>query len=135
MKAWAFYTCPLFLRPCAANSRPLAIELVLSNAVADLLLGEADIAVRMTEPVQDVLIAQRLPSVEIGLYAHREYLQLRGVPSTMADLADHDMIGFDTETPQLRAIARQFQAFERSAFAFRTDSYVANMRLSGPASA
>ncbi len=103
----------------------ITIELVLSNAVADLLQREADIAVRMTEPVQDALLAKRLPSVELGLYAHRDYLAKRGEPLSMASLADYDLIGFDTETPPLRALARRYPAFARPAFALRTDSDLA----------
>ncbi|MEO8729255.1 MAG: LysR family transcriptional regulator [Rhodoferax sp.] len=103
----------------------ITIELALSNAVADLLQREADIAVRMTEPLQDALLAKRLPSVELGLYAHRDYLAKRGVPMSMANLAEHDVIGFDTETPQLRGMVRRYPTFSRSAFALRTDSDIA----------
>jgi DNA-binding transcriptional LysR family regulator len=105
----------------------LVIELVLSNAVDDLLQREADIAVRMTEPVQNVLVARRLPSIELGLYAQREYLARRGVPSSMASIAAHDLIGFDRETPALRALVRRFPALERSGFALRTDSDIAQL--------
>ena len=105
----------------------LVIELVLSNAVDDLLRREADIAVRMTEPVQDVLLARRLPSIELGLYAHRDYLAQRRVPTSMESIADHDLIGFDHEIPRLRAFVQRFPALNRSAFALRTDSDIAQL--------
>lgn len=100
---------------------------MLSNAVDDLLRREADIALRMTEPVQDVLVAQRLPSIELGLFAHRDYLAHRPAPTSMAGLADHDVIGFDHETPPLRVLVRRFPALDRSKFALRTDSDIAQL--------
>ncbi len=103
----------------------IVIELVLSNAVEDLLLRKADIAVRMTEPVQDMLIARRLPSVELGLFAHRDYLDRQGEPTTVEALAPHDIIGFDRETPALRAMLQRFPFLERGQFSLRTDSDIA----------
>ncbi|WP_428376304.1 LysR family transcriptional regulator [Lichenicoccus sp.] len=103
----------------------LVIELALSNAVHDLLRREADIAVRMVEPTQDALVARRLPPIEIGLHAHRAYLDRRGTPASVADLAGHDLIGFDCETPPLRAFVARFPSLGRSALALRTDSDVA----------
>ncbi|MDH7798258.1 MULTISPECIES: LysR family transcriptional regulator [unclassified Beijerinckia] len=105
----------------------LVIELVLSNAVGDLLRGDADIAVRMVEPVQDALVAKRLASIGLGLYAHRSYLARRGVPTSMADLAQHDCIGFDRETPALRAFLQSVPTLNRSSFALRADSDLAQL--------
>nr|WP_321983773.1 LysR family transcriptional regulator [uncultured Lichenicoccus sp.] len=103
----------------------LVIELALSNAVHDLLQQEADIAVRMVEPTQDALVALRLPSIGIGLHAHRSYLERRGMPVSVEALADHDLIGFDRETPRLRRFVEAFPSLGRSALALRTDSDIA----------
>ncbi len=105
----------------------LVIELVLSNAVDDLLRREADIAVRMVEPTQEALVAQRLPPVMLGLHAHRSYLERRGAPGSVGELAGHDLIGFDQETPALRVIVGRFPALNRSAFALRADSDLAQL--------
>jgi len=100
----------------------LAVELVASNAVADLLRRDADIAVRNTDPRQEALIAQRLPPVKLGLHARRDYLDRFGIPTTLAELTNFDIIGFDTTTPAVRAMVSTNAVFERSAFALRTDS-------------
>jgi DNA-binding transcriptional LysR family regulator len=100
----------------------LALELMVSNLVDDLLRRDADIAVRNVEPAQEALVAKRLPPVMLGLHASRDYLQRRGVPQSLADLAAHDLIGFDHETPALRAMAKRFPQFDRAAMALRTDS-------------
>ena len=52
----------------------VTIELALSNKPEDLLRREADIAVRMVRPTQDALLARRIGSVAVGLFAHRRYI-------------------------------------------------------------
>lgn len=107
----------------------LRIELVLSNRVQDLLKREADIAVRMTAPKQGALIARRVGSVALGLHAHRDYLALHGTPKTLADLARHALIGFDEETPFLRAARKALPIWNREAFALRSNSDLAQLAL------
>lgn len=107
----------------------LTIELALTNRVQDLLLREADIAVRMAPPTQAALIARRIGVVELGLHAHAQYLRDRGTPQTLADLAMHALIGFDEETPFLRAASKALPAWRRDAFALRTDSDIAQLAL------
>ena len=118
---------PPILAELRRDHPALVIELSLSNAVDDLLQREADIAVRMTDPLQEALVAKRLPSIELGLHARRDYLDRRGTPRSTEDLADHDLIGFDRETPAIRAMARRFAAFDRSTFALRADSDLAQL--------
>ncbi len=105
----------------------LVVELVLSNALDDLLRREADIAVRNVAPAQDALVARRLPSLVVGLHARRDYLDRRGVPQTLADLARHDMIGFDRDTPATRAVVAAFPAVRRDSFALCADSDLAQL--------
>ncbi len=105
----------------------LVVELVLSNAVDDLLRREVDIAVRMVEPAQGALVTRRLAPLQLGLYAHRDYLQARGAPQTLAELAGYDLIGFDRETPGVRAIVAAYPALGRAAFALRADSDLAQL--------
>ncbi|WP_428394649.1 LysR family transcriptional regulator [Lichenicoccus sp.] len=105
----------------------LVLELVLSNALDDLLRRDADIAVRMVAPTQQALLARKLPPVALGLHATSAYLARRGVPASMEALREHDLIGFDRETPALRAFADRFPEVARAEFALRTDSDVAQL--------
>lgn len=107
----------------------LTIELVLTNRVQDLLRREADIAVRMTQPKQDVLVARRVADVAIGLHAHKDYLARCGTPKKPADLAQHSLIGFDEETPFIRAATSKMPGWTRAAFSLRTDSDLAQLAL------
>lgn len=105
----------------------LAVELVLSNKVDDLLEREADIAVRMALPSQQELIARRLPSVVLGLHAHASYIARRGMPATIAELPGFDIIGFDRESTTTREVMKVLPSLKRSCFAVRTDSDLAQL--------
>jgi DNA-binding transcriptional LysR family regulator len=118
---------PTILTALRQRHPALVIELAVSNAVDDLLGRESDIAVRNVEPTQGALVARKLPPIALGLHAHRAYLERRGTPRTVADLAEHDLIGFDRETPGIRTIAQRFPSLTRSAFALRSDSDLAQL--------
>lgn len=105
----------------------LVIELVLSNAVGDLLHREADIAVRMLKPTQDALISKKVGVLELGLHAHKRYLAKHGTPASMAALTDHAIIGFDTENAFTRKIQARIPSLMRQHFAFRADSHLAHL--------
>jgi len=104
----------------------IALELALSDRNQDLSRRDADIAVRMVRPTQKALIAKKLGSVRIGLYAHRRYLARRGVPRSVEELPAHDLIGFDRDTASLRALNMGF-AIGREIFALRTDDAAAQV--------
>lgn len=118
---------PPLLAQLQAEHPALTVELVLSNRVHDLLQREADIAIRMTEPRQDALIARRVGTIPLGLYAHPSYIAAHGTPATLAELAHHRLIGFDAETPFLRAAQKALPAWRRDRFAVRSDSDVAQL--------
>lgn len=109
----------------------LKIELVLSNRMQDLVRREVDIAVRMTPPRQDVLLATRVGEVSLGLHARRAYLERHGEPRSLADLSAHALIGFDQETPFLREARSRMPtaSWTREAFAWRCDSDLAQLAL------
>ncbi|MBO9706774.1 MAG: LysR family transcriptional regulator [Caulobacter sp.] len=118
------------LPPILAAFRPLhpgvAVEMSLDNQQQDLLRGEADIAVRMVRPTQDALVARRLADTHLGLYAHRRYVEAQGAPATLDDLRDHALVGFDRETPFLRALMQRLPLGGRG-FDFRADSDLAQL--------
>jgi DNA-binding transcriptional LysR family regulator len=107
----------------------LAVELVLTDRVQDLLRREADIAVRMLRPRQELLVARRIGQIELGLHAHKRYLARHGTPGTVADLAKHSLIGFDQVTAFVRSASKAFALWRREAFAIRTDNNLAQLAL------
>jgi len=119
---------PIIARLRQAHPR-LTVELVSTNRLQDLLLREADIAVRMASPRQGLLIARRVGAVAVGLFAHKSYLERHGTPKNLSELVQHALIGFDEETPFLRAARRTTPDWSRAAFSIRTDSDVGQLAL------
>jgi DNA-binding transcriptional LysR family regulator len=112
------------------DSHPdLAVEILLSNRVQDLLRREADIAVRMVRPRQELLVARRIGQIEVGLHAHQRYLARHGTPRSLADLATHALIGYDQATEFVRNASKALAGWRREAFAIRTDSDLAQLAL------
>lgn len=105
----------------------LTIELSLSNAVDDLLKRQADIAIRMVRPEQQALLAKRVGVFPVGFHARKDYLARRGMPQSLDDLRAHDLIGYDTETPAIRAVAQRYPMLNRTNYALRVDSDVAQL--------
>lgn len=105
----------------------LAFELVLTNAVEDLMQREADIAVRMVAPSQGALVARHIGRIALGFHAHRRYLARAGTPRTTADLASHALIGFDKGSAAIRAMAARVPALDGLRFALATDSDIAQL--------
>jgi DNA-binding transcriptional LysR family regulator len=107
----------------------LVVELVLTDRMQDLLRREADIAVRMARPRQELLVARRVGQIELGLHAHQRYLSRHGTPKTMADLTNHSLIGFDQTTAFIRSAGKVLSGWRREAFALRTDNNLAQLAL------
>lgn len=113
---------PPILAELQAAHPAIRIELALTNRNEDLLQREADIAVRMVRPSQEALVARRLGALAIGLYAHRHYVERRGLPTVIDELGSHALIGFDRDAGALRALQQSGLPLTPESFAFRSDS-------------
>lgn len=120
---------PPVLAALHARHPDLRVELVLSNEVQDLLRREADVAVRMTRPRQEQLLARRVGAIELGLHAHAGYLARRGMPASLEALAGHSLVGPDRQTPWVREMVKRWPQFARERLALRADSDVAQLAL------
>jgi DNA-binding transcriptional LysR family regulator len=107
----------------------IAIELVSSNRIENLLRREADIAVRMQRPTQESVVARKLGEVGVGVYAHRSYLAIAGTPRKPEDLLSHRLIGYDRDDTILRGFARMGVSAAKPQFAIRCDDQVAYAHL------
>ena len=116
------------LPPILASMRDalpdIQVELISSNQVSNLLRREADIAVRMVQPDQGTLIAKKLGSVTVGVYAHKSYLARFGTPQAPDDLLNHTLIGYDTDDVMIRGFANYGQSLGKEAFAIRSDDLI-----------
>lgn len=118
---------PMMLIALRERHPRLIIEIDSSNASANLLEQEVDLAVRMHQPRQEALVARRVPPIPLGFFAHADYLAERGTPTVLADLAGHDLIGPDRSTADLDWAARFLPGVDRARMVLRTDSHPAQL--------
>jgi DNA-binding transcriptional LysR family regulator len=113
---------PAILAKLSRSHPRIQVELAVSNKLENLLRRDADIAVRMTRPEHEALIARRIGNIEVGFHAHSSYLKRRGTPQTWDDMANHTLIGVDHETAYTRAMRAQFGGPPHDAYHLRSDS-------------
>lgn len=118
---------PKLLSTACHQHPDLVLELVPSNRIQNLLRRDSDIAVRMRRPDQLALVAKRIGSTEIGLYAHRSYIERHGLPAQVGDLQRHRLIGFDRDDTAFRSAEQSFGNITRENFGYRCDSDVAQL--------
>jgi DNA-binding transcriptional LysR family regulator len=81
------------------------VELAVSDTDYDLARRQADLALRATSAPPDYLVGRRVLAVPWFVYGSEAYLQQRGAPRTVADLAGHDLVGADETLRRLPAYA------------------------------
>lgn len=81
------------------------IQLILevSSSSADLIRGEADIAVRLFRPKENNLVSKRLGYLSQGLFASKGYLASHGCPTDVGALRGHPMIAYGDQLSALPA--------------------------------
>lgn len=72
----------------------IRLNVILTDEELDLGMREADVAIRMREPVQPDLIRRRLFTMHFHAYASAEYLKRHGQPRTLEDLDQHRILGY-----------------------------------------
>jgi DNA-binding transcriptional LysR family regulator len=79
----------------ASEKHPkLSIELSAANHTVSLAKGDADIAVRMTQPTELDLVARRAIEMSFGVFASKSYAARCGLPVTPDELIRHRLIQY-----------------------------------------
>ena len=105
----------------------IVLELSLTNTYEDMLRKDADIAIRILRPTQGALIASHVGPVDIGLYAHRDYIAAMGLPENLDQLEGKTLIGFDRNLISIRVAERSGIKISREQFKFRCDNELAQL--------
>lgn len=68
-------------------------ELLPATATLDLMAGEADIALRLTNKAQDHrLICRKISTARFAVYASKSYAERHGIPRSPDDLKEHHIL-------------------------------------------
>lgn len=72
----------------------LEISLLPSSASADLVHGEADVAVRLFQPTENDLFVRKVGEMKFGIYGSKTYFERHGNPRAKTELLQHQFIGY-----------------------------------------
>ncbi|WP_323012846.1 LysR family transcriptional regulator [Devosia sp.] len=115
------YVLPEILAAIRRLHPHIALEIVPSDSAENLLMREADIALRMFRPTQLELVTRHLGDIPLVPVAHRDYLARRGRPETLKDLWDHDLLGFDRSDAIIAHASTLGHRLTRDHFPLRSD--------------
>lgn len=118
----AIYVLPALLVPLRRAYPGIQLEIVAQDTVANLVFRDVDIAVRMLKPQALSLVARKVATSTIGLYATQEYLDAHTEPGHLTDIHTHTVIGLDALTYDVEAIERAGVTLARQDFAVRCDA-------------
>jgi DNA-binding transcriptional LysR family regulator len=76
------------------------ITLITTDEELDLSMRQADVAIRLGQPVQPDLIQRKLFAMHFHAYASPEYLKRAGTPRSPADLDDHRILTIGGNAPR-----------------------------------
>jgi len=102
-------TCPeplvarITRSPLLARHPGLHVEFVMSDHYVDLGKGEADVALRSGDTVDNQLIGRKVADSLWAVYGGRGYLARHGSPARTEELAQHAWTGFDESMGKHRA--------------------------------
>ncbi len=85
------------------NSYPeIDVSIIIENKYTDLAQGEADVALRLTEPTQMDLIRSPLYEFQFKIYSSPEYIEKFGIPKDVSELPNHKIVAFgDSVEPSI----------------------------------
>lgn len=70
----------------------IRIQLILTDEELDLAMREADVAIRMRQPVQPDLVQRKLFTVHFHAYASADYIKRHGHPRSVDELDKHRIL-------------------------------------------
>jgi DNA-binding transcriptional LysR family regulator len=84
-----------FLDRFHARYPQFQLRLVSSDRYLDLKKGEADVALRSGDTDDDELVGRKIGDSHWAVYASPGYIERHGRPASIAELAQHALVGFD----------------------------------------
>ena len=105
-----------------ARHPALQVEFMMSDRYLDLGKGEADVALRSGDTVDNQLVGRKLGDSLWAVYGSRAYVERHGRPSSVEELRRHALIGLDESMAGHRAAVWLRQTAPDARIAARADS-------------
>jgi len=120
---------PPLVRQLREQEPGIAIEVISSNALSDLLRREADIAIRHVKPEQPDLIARLVREATACFYASEDFVRAHGHPRTASDATHLPFVGADRVGGYLGYLQQHGLPLTEANFSCYADHSVANFEL------
>jgi DNA-binding transcriptional LysR family regulator len=127
--AVAAWLLPPLVRRLREAEPGIAIEVIASNALSDLLRREADIAIRHVQPEQPELIARLVREATASFYASEDWVRRHGHPRTAAEAATVPFVGTDRSGRFREYLQKHGLPVTEASFSSYADHSVANWAL------
>lgn len=83
----------------------LRVEFVMSDKYLDLAAGDVDVALRSGDTDDNALVGRKIGDSVWAVYGSRDYIARHGQPGSVAELAQHPLVGFDESMAKHRVSA------------------------------
>jgi len=120
---------PPLVRKLREQEPGIAIEVIPSNALSDLLRREADIAIRHVKPEQPELIARLIREATAHFYASEDWVKAHGHPHSAEDAAQLPFVGSDRSGQYLGYLRMHGLPVNEANFSCYADHTVAHWAL------
>ncbi len=127
--AVAAYLLPPLVRELHDQDPSIAVEVISSNALSDLLRREADIAIRHVKPEQPELIARLVRDASASFYASEEWVRRHGHPRRAEDAANLPFVGAEQKGPYLAYLQQHGLPVTEASFSCYAEHSTANWGL------
>ncbi len=126
--AAAYFLAPL-VRKLREKEPTIAIEVIASDAISDLLRREADIAIRHAKPDQPDLIARFIREATANFYASEEWVRVHGHPRRVEEAAHLPFVGADRSGHFLAYLRQHGLPLSEANFSCYADQSMAHWSL------
>lgn len=120
---------PPLVRQLRQQEPGIAIDVISSNALSDLLRREADIAIRHVKPEQPELIARLIREATARFYASEDWVATHGHPRSAQDAAHLPFVGSDRSGQYLVYLRQHGLPLTEANFSCYADHSVAHWAL------
>jgi len=127
--AVAAHLLPPLVRQLRETEPGIAIDVITSNALSDLLRREADIAIRHVKPEQPDLIARLIREATANFYASEDWVKVHGHPRHAQEATHLPFIGSDRSGQFLTYLRQHGLPVGEANFSCYSDHSVANWAL------
>jgi DNA-binding transcriptional LysR family regulator len=109
------------LREWAPARGSLTVDLLTGNRNMDLHRGDAHIALRLRRPAEGGLRIRKIATIGYGLYASGDYLEAAGVPASIDELKERQLVALRSDYPDLPPAVWWAEQCAGATVAVRTD--------------